>query len=163
MIHFYLSVPTLMILFFDLAYQNYIYSIHKEWHYYQQEVIDNQATLQQMKDNSASDPYDIKQFAKVVGESCMMVPDSRARYRAAIADLQEFLNDQQQQQPGANNNADSSLLRLSEWYPLAMEVMQQYHQEQEKTTTSSSNSDNIDDTVVVPVTNVNDLADDELF
>mmetsp|Transcript_19903 Transcript_19903/g.57683 ORF Transcript_19903/g.57683 Transcript_19903/m.57683 type:complete len:100 (+) Transcript_19903:1153-1452(+) len=37
------------------------------------------------------DPYDIKKFEEVVDESRMMVPDSRARMRRALEDLEQYL------------------------------------------------------------------------
>ena len=41
-----------------------------------------------MKDD-AKDPYDIKKFAEVVGESRMMIPDSQRRLQAALVDLSD--------------------------------------------------------------------------
>lgn len=38
------------------------------------------------------DPYDIKKFEEVLGESKMMVPDSQNRYKKSLEDLKEFLN-----------------------------------------------------------------------
>mmetsp|Transcript_33507 Transcript_33507/g.49196 ORF Transcript_33507/g.49196 Transcript_33507/m.49196 type:complete len:92 (-) Transcript_33507:323-598(-) len=37
------------------------------------------------------DPYDIKKFEEVLGESYMMVPDSKARLKKALEDLSLFL------------------------------------------------------------------------
>lgn len=37
------------------------------------------------------DPYDIKKFEEVLGESRMMVPDSQNRYKKSLEDLKEFM------------------------------------------------------------------------
>ncbi len=38
------------------------------------------------------DPYDIKKFEEVLGESRMMVPDSQNRYKKSLEELKEFMN-----------------------------------------------------------------------
>ncbi len=38
------------------------------------------------------DPYDIKKFEEVVGESRMMIPDSYCRRDKALGDLKEFVS-----------------------------------------------------------------------
>ena len=62
----------------------------KEAEYYKQEVIENEAKLEEMK-AQGRDPFDIKKFAEVLGESRMMVPDSEKRLSKALNDLQDFL------------------------------------------------------------------------
>ena len=62
----------------------------KEANYYEQEVKENEAILQQMKDDN-KDPYDIKKFQEVLGESHMMIPDSTSRRDKTLADLKEFV------------------------------------------------------------------------
>ena len=37
------------------------------------------------------DPYDIKKFEEVLGESQMMIPDSQNRLKKSIDELKEFL------------------------------------------------------------------------
>ena len=37
------------------------------------------------------DPYDIKKFEEVLGESKMMVPDSENRYKKSLEELREFM------------------------------------------------------------------------
>ena len=64
--------------------------IRKEVDYYIQEVKDNEAQLQQMKEQQ-KDPYDIKKFEEVVAESRMMVPDSQRRLSTALQELTKFL------------------------------------------------------------------------
>mmetsp|Transcript_25882 Transcript_25882/g.52642 ORF Transcript_25882/g.52642 Transcript_25882/m.52642 type:complete len:104 (-) Transcript_25882:393-704(-) len=44
-----------------------------------------------MKDDKR-DPYDIKKFEEVVGESRMMIPDSICRRDKALVDLNEFVS-----------------------------------------------------------------------
>mmetsp|Transcript_13002 Transcript_13002/g.23468 ORF Transcript_13002/g.23468 Transcript_13002/m.23468 type:complete len:142 (-) Transcript_13002:238-663(-) len=62
----------------------------KEATYYEQEVKENEAILQQMKDDN-KDPYDIKKFQEVLGESHMMIPDSISRRDKTLDDLKEFV------------------------------------------------------------------------
>eukprot|EP00566_Odontella_aurita_P022852 CAMPEP_0113596068 /NCGR_PEP_ID=MMETSP0015_2-20120614/40107_1 /TAXON_ID=2838 /ORGANISM="Odontella" /LENGTH=137 /DNA_ID=CAMNT_0000503495 /DNA_START=39 /DNA_END=453 /DNA_ORIENTATION=+ /assembly_acc=CAM_ASM_000160 len=62
----------------------------KESAYYEEEVKENETKLQVMKEENR-DPYDIKKFEEVVDESRMMVPDSRARMRRALEDLEQYL------------------------------------------------------------------------
>lgn len=62
----------------------------KESKYYEEEVIQNEQKLQQMKDENR-DPHDIKKFQEVLSESHMMIPDSICRRDKALGDLKEFL------------------------------------------------------------------------
>ncbi|KAL9184248.1 hypothetical protein ACHAXT_002334 [Thalassiosira profunda] len=62
----------------------------KEAAYYEKETAENEAKLQQMKDEG-KDSHDIKKFAEVLGESQMMIPDSIARRDRAVEDLREFM------------------------------------------------------------------------
>jgi len=61
----------------------------KEANYYEEEVEENEAKLQQMKDDK-KDHYDIKKFQEVLAESHMMIPDSVCRRDKALDDLNEF-------------------------------------------------------------------------
>jgi len=63
----------------------------KEVAYYQQEAKENEAKLQQMKDDN-KDPYDIKMFNEVVLESFMMVKESPTRLQRALEDLCLFVD-----------------------------------------------------------------------
>lgn len=63
----------------------------KEVAYYQQEVKENETKLQTMKDKE-KDPYDIKKFDEVLGESLMMIPDSERRLKESLEDLGLFLD-----------------------------------------------------------------------
>jgi len=62
----------------------------KEATYYEAEVLENEAKLQQMKDEN-KDPYDIKKFQEVLGESEMMIPDSISRRDKTLEDLREYV------------------------------------------------------------------------
>uniref|UniRef100_A0A6V2H5K8 Tubulin-specific chaperone A n=2 Tax=Ditylum brightwellii TaxID=49249 RepID=A0A6V2H5K8_9STRA len=62
----------------------------KEAGYYEKEVKENEGKLAKMKADGR-DPYDIKKFEEVLGESYMMVPDSKARLKKALEDLSLFL------------------------------------------------------------------------
>lgn len=62
--------------------------------YYEKEVKENEEKLAQMKADG-KDPYDIKKFEEVLGESHMMIPDSQNRLRKCVDDLKEFVNTNQ--------------------------------------------------------------------
>ncbi len=63
----------------------------KEVDYYQREVLENEAKLETME-KEGKDPYDIKKFKEVLGESLMMIPDSERRLKASLDDLGLFLD-----------------------------------------------------------------------
>jgi tubulin-specific chaperone A len=69
----------------------HLHRLVKEVAYYQQEVKENEAKLQTMKDKG-KDPYDIKKFDEVLGESLMMIPDSKRRLKESLEDLGLFLD-----------------------------------------------------------------------
>ena len=46
----------------------------------------------QAMEHQGKDPYDIKKFKEVLGESQMMVPDSEKRLQASLEDLKLFLD-----------------------------------------------------------------------
>mmetsp|Transcript_11916 Transcript_11916/g.25827 ORF Transcript_11916/g.25827 Transcript_11916/m.25827 type:complete len:143 (-) Transcript_11916:299-727(-) len=62
----------------------------KEAAYYETETKENEAKLQRMKDEK-KDPYDVKKFQEVLGESQMMIPDSISRRDRALEDLREYV------------------------------------------------------------------------
>lgn len=62
----------------------------KEVSYYEKEVKENEDKLAKMK-SDGKDPYDIKKFEEVLGESLMMIPDSQNRYNKSLDDLKEFI------------------------------------------------------------------------
>jgi Tubulin binding cofactor A len=87
-----------------------------------------------MKDDGR-DPWDIKKFTEVLGESLMMVPDSEYRLRQAMEDLSEFVE--------ANNEL------AEEWYETAQLLLREH--------TASNDKDDVQETRLV------DLAGDEAF
>jgi tubulin-specific chaperone A len=58
----------------------------KEVAYYEKEVKENEEKLQGMKE-AKKDAYDIKKFEEVLGESYMMIPDSKARFQQSLEEL----------------------------------------------------------------------------
>ena len=83
----------------------------KEVDYYDQEVKENKAKLEEMKATKC-DPYDIKKFQEVLDESYMMVPDSRNRLQRSLEDLADFLG-----------SSDGEPLKSSEWYQQAKTLL----------------------------------------
>jgi tubulin-specific chaperone A len=63
----------------------------KEAAYYEKETKENEEQLQKMKDEQ-KDPYDIKKFEEVLGESQMMIPESIGRRDKALDDLRDFVS-----------------------------------------------------------------------
>ena len=63
----------------------------KEVAYYEKEVKENEEKLEKMKESN-SDSYDIKKFEEVLGESYMMIPDSKARFQKSLEELSLFLD-----------------------------------------------------------------------
>ncbi len=61
-----------------------------------------------MKDEQ-KDPYDIKKFEEVVGESQMMIPESISRRDKALDDLREFVSVLEK------DEADNNELMTCEW------------------------------------------------
>ena len=75
--------------------------IAKEVDYYKKEVKENEDKLAAMKEQQ-KDPYDIKKFEEVLGESLMMVPDSENRLQKSLEDLAEFLKSDDFQGTGSS-------------------------------------------------------------
>ena len=111
----------------------------KEVAYYQQEVKENEAKLQTMKDQQ-KDPYDIKKFEEVLGESYMMIPDSQKRLQKSLEDLSLFLDTQ--------SDDSSNPLDGSEWLSTARELLEDNLKKEDKD---------------VETTNVEGLEDGEAF
>lgn len=82
-------------------------SLSKEVSYYEKEVAENEAKLKEMKEQKKN-PYDIKKFEEVLGESYMMVPDSRNRLETALSELCNFVK-----------SAEVEGLETNEWYTSA--------------------------------------------
>jgi len=81
----------------------------KEVKYYEKEVQENEAKLAQMKQDG-KDPYDIKKFQEVLGESHMMIPNSQKRMKDALEDLLQYCGQFDKQHE-------------SEWYGQAKELL----------------------------------------
>lgn len=62
---------------------------------------ENEQQLQRMKDEK-KDPYDIKKFEEVLGESQMMIPDSISRRDKALVDLRDFVSTLEKDEAGNN-------------------------------------------------------------
>ena len=114
----------------------------KEVEYYKKEVKDNKAKLAAMKDEK-KDPYDIKKFEEVLGESYMMVPDSENRFQKSLEDLSQFLKSGDYQGTGT-----------SEWETIAKEMLKLHLTGYDETAGAEPD---------VLETDVTDLKDDEAF
>jgi hypothetical protein len=79
--------------------------------YYQQEVIENETNLQEMKDQQRN-VHDIKKFEEVLGESRMMIPDSKSRLDQALSDLTAYLTSDEVKD-----------LETSEWFIQAQDLL----------------------------------------
>jgi hypothetical protein len=92
----------------------------KEFHFYENEVVENEAKLVKLKEgdflrdpNSKADTYDIKNFENVLAESYMMVPDSKGRLVKTVEDLRLFVD----------INQGDETVSGSEWFAIAKEVL----------------------------------------
>ena len=110
----------------------------KEAEYYKKEVTENEVKLEEMK-AQGRDPYDIKKFAEVLGESRMMVPDSEKRLSQALGDLQDLFQGLQQ---------DQSLTEC-EWFDVAQQILTQ--------------QGNLNDSVDCHSTTIDDLPEGQAF
>lgn len=117
-------------------------SLTKEVAYYKQEVLENETKLQEMKDQNKN-PHDIKKFEEVLGESKMMIPDSKKRLDQALSDLEAF-----------SSSTDAHGLETSEWYGPAQELLKAKNNQ----TQGESTADD-----VVEETDVSGLREGEAF
>mmetsp|Transcript_5712 Transcript_5712/g.10477 ORF Transcript_5712/g.10477 Transcript_5712/m.10477 type:complete len:143 (-) Transcript_5712:190-618(-) len=117
----------------------------KEATYYEAETLENEAKLQQMKDEN-KDPYDIKKFQEVLGESQMMIPDSISRRDKTLEDLREYVALLRKDEAG---NAE---LMECEWMVEANKICGEDSSETKK-----------EDTDEIAVTVVDGLAEGEAF
>jgi hypothetical protein len=120
----------------------------KEVAYYKKEALENEKVLEEMKEDTTKDSYDIKRFQAVLNESYMMIPDSTKRLQQTADDLAEFLSQQEQQQ-----EVDTT----GEWYRTAEDFLKE-HQAATAASSEKSDKQNTPET-----TNVDDLAPDEAF
>ena len=96
-----------------------------------------------MKTNN-SDPYDIKKFEEVLGESYMMIPDSDSRLKQSVDELSSFMK-----------NHEHELKTDGTWFDTAKTIIQQHNSNDTKNQQNNNND--------VIETNVSDLKDDEEF
>jgi hypothetical protein len=128
------------------------YRLTKEVAYYKKEVLENEQTLEEMKQDATKDSYDIKRFQAVLNESYMMVPDSTRRLQQTADDLDEFLLE----------HADNNVIdRTGEWYRTARDFLKDHG----AAVTALEKNPNADtkDMPETTTTNVDDLAPDEAF
>jgi tubulin-specific chaperone A len=116
----------------------------KEVAYYHKEVQENEATLEQMKQDG-KDAHDIKKFEEVLGESYMMIPDSTSRLTSTLQDLATYVASDEV------TGAGDFDMNASEWYSKAKEVL-----EAEKDRLKDMEGD-------VPETSLEGLNDGEAF
>jgi len=64
--------------------------LHNDLKMYEQEVVDENNRIDKMKEDG-KDEYDIKKAKEVLGESEMMVPDTKRRIQTAKDDLEQFM------------------------------------------------------------------------
>mmetsp|Transcript_16624 Transcript_16624/g.16610 ORF Transcript_16624/g.16610 Transcript_16624/m.16610 type:complete len:144 (+) Transcript_16624:28-459(+) len=83
----------------------------KEVSYYQDEVVENEEKLKEMKEENKN-LHDIKKFQEVLGESYMMIPDSKNRSEQALFDLTTYLE-----------SAEVKGFETNEWYVQAQELL----------------------------------------
>ena len=83
----------------------------KEVAYYEKEVLENEAQLEDMKAKN-QDPYDIKKFQEVLDESYMMIPDSKGRLKQALEDLQSY-----------TETSEVESLQSNEWFIQAKDLL----------------------------------------
>ena len=86
-------------------------SLVKEVAYYEKEVLENEAQLEDMKAKN-QDPYDIKKFQEVLDESYMMIPDSKGRLKQALEDLQSY-----------TESSEVESLQSNEWFIQAKDLL----------------------------------------
>ena len=125
--------------------------------YYKKEVEENEARLACMKRENR-DPYDIKKFEEVLGESYMMVPDSETRLTKSLEDLAHCLKETATTTVTTTTATATSNDDKSEWEVTARELL-----EQNLSTYSSNTKDAVGDQEYLNETDVKDLKDDEAF
>ena len=118
----------------------------KEVSYYQQEVIENEGKLKEMKDQNKN-PYDIKKFQEVLGESYMMIPDSKNRLEQAISDLATYMESAEVKGLAAETTDDDDNDNDNdEWYVKAQELLKKENVDCQ--TTGENREDTVEETDV---------------
>jgi len=124
----------------------------KEAAYYEKEVSENDTKLRGMKDANR-DPYDIKKFQEVLGESQMMVPISAASRDRALVELKEFVALLKEEE------GDNVELMGCEWMGEARKLLGS----EENSLRSAGVQNNDDEEVEFAVTSVYGLEEGEAF
>ena len=91
----------------------------KEVASYEKEVITNEARVQKMRDDG-KDIYDIRKQEEVLQESYMMIPDSKTRCEASLAELANILEEIKEEQ-----DLDSALITEAKEMIASAELQQQ--------------------------------------
>ncbi|PNH02349.1 Tubulin-specific chaperone A [Tetrabaena socialis] len=74
---------------------NSVKRLHKELGYYEKERDKEQSRVDKMKADGA-EASDLKQAENVLQESTMMIPQTRQRLEAALAELQSFVSENEE-------------------------------------------------------------------
>lgn len=101
----------------------------KEVAYYEKEVEENEDKLAKMKEEK-SDPHDIKKFEEVLGESYMMIPDSKARFQKSLEELSLFLD-------------TNATLQQGEWVSTAQAILKENGVSSKTTAVAETNVDDL--------------------
>lgn len=110
-------------------------------------MVENEGKLKEMKDHNRN-PYDIKKFEEVLGESHMMIPDSKNRLEQALADLGSYVESTE-----VKNLSDE--IEDDEWYVKAQELLEK--QNMERQAEENDHDDKVEET------DVSDLKEGEAF
>ena len=121
------------------------HSLLKEVSYYQQEVIENEDKLKEMKKQNKN-PYDIKKFQEVLGESYMMIPDSKNRLEQAISDLATYVESAAVKGLLAEITDDDN--NNNEWYVKAQELLKKENNTNCQTGEANKEDDTVEETDV---------------
>lgn len=125
--------------------------------YYKKEVQENEAKLNTMKEEKR-DPYDIKKFEEVLGESYMMIPDSEARLKKSLEELAQFIDSDEYQNANNNNNNNKS-----EWIETTRNILKEHLSGGKSLDNNKNLEESYDGNCEVQETNVGELKDDEAF
>ncbi|GMH37074.1 hypothetical protein BSKO_04947 [Bryopsis sp. KO-2023] len=74
--------------------------LRKEMDYYAKEVQEEHEKVEKLKSQGV-DPPNLQQAEMVLAESKAMIPDTKQRLEAAIADLKKFLEESEKELSGA--------------------------------------------------------------
>jgi Tubulin binding cofactor A len=103
----------------------------KEWHHYENELVQNEATVREMKQDANQDAYDIKYHQNILNESRVMVPDAHRRLSLALEELEQQLAlvvrvDQTAVLGTAAVDSDNNDDAVDEWVTTAQMLLQEH-------------------------------------